>query len=97
MSEKSLKLRPDEPSFLDTYGWILYKMGKYEQARDYIQRALDLSTGSNATLWDHLGDVYYRLGQHDKAKSSWQKAIDQGAEKPEDMERKIKEGLKKDE
>ena len=36
MSRRSLELRPDESTFLDTYGWILYQQGKYESARKYL-------------------------------------------------------------
>ncbi len=92
MSGKTLEMKPDEPSYLDTYGWILYRQGKYEKAREYIQRALDLSPESDATLWDHLGDVYWRLGEQEKARASWKKALERGAEEPEKLERKIKEG-----
>src|SRR5690606_31778335 len=72
MSGKTLEMKPDEPSYLDTYGWILYRQGKYEKAREYIQRALDLSPESDATLWDHRGDVYWRRGEQEKARASRQ-------------------------
>lgn len=81
MSKQSLELRPDEATFLDTYGWILYKEGKYEKAKEYIQQAVDKS-GPNAdgTLLDHLGDVYYKLKNTEKAVEYWRKAKEKGAD-----------------
>ncbi len=75
MSALSLKLRPGEPTFLDTYGWILYKQGKYEEAKKYLQQALDQSKDlKDGTIWEHLGDVEYKLGNTRQALEHWQKA-----------------------
>src|SRR5690606_19447726 len=41
MSKRSLELRPNEATFLDTYGWILYKQGKYTEAKEYIEKAIE--------------------------------------------------------
>jgi Tfp pilus assembly protein PilF len=81
MSKQSLMIRPDEPTFLDTYGWILYKEGKFDKAREYVQKAID-SYGENAdgTLWDHLGDIYFKLNNVPKAVECWKKAKDKGAD-----------------
>ncbi len=43
LAEQSLKCQPDNSLFLDTKGWILFKMGKKEEAADHIQRALSLN------------------------------------------------------
>lgn len=91
MSKKSLEVRKDEPTFMDTYGWILYKQGKYKDAQEYIQKAID-ATGENAdgTLWEHLGDVYYKQGNVDKAVECWTKAKERGTENT-DIDKKIKD------
>lgn len=91
MSKKSLELRKDEPTFLDTYGWILYKQGKYKDAQEYIQKAID-ANGENAdgTLWEHLGDIYYKQGNIDKAVECWTKAKEKGTENA-DIDKKIKD------
>lgn len=67
MSKRSLEIRPNEATFLDTYGWILYKQGKYEKAREYIQKALDANPAADGTLYEHLGDIQYKLSNTDKA------------------------------
>ncbi len=91
MSKKSLEIRKDEATFLDTYGWILYKQGKYKDAQDYIQKAID-ANGENAdgTLWEHLGDIYYKQGNVDKAVECWTKAKEKGTENM-DIDKKIKD------
>ena len=96
MSAKSLMLRPEEASFLDTYGWILYKQGKYQQAEGYILKAIDRTKGSDdASLWGHLGDVEYKLGNKDKALEYWRKAASKGLDS-EDIQQKIKDQQLKD-
>ncbi|OSZ79490.1 hypothetical protein CAP35_14935 [Chitinophagaceae bacterium IBVUCB1] len=91
MSKKSLDIRKDEPSFLDTYGWILYKQGKYDDARTYIQKAIDINgEQADGTLWEHLGDVYYKQGNIDKAVECWTKAKEKGTDNT-DIDKKIKD------
>lgn len=87
MSARSLKLEPGNPSYLDTYGWILYQQGKYSEARKYIEQALAAS-GENGTLLDHLGDVVFKLGETDKAHAYWLRAKAAGVES-EFIDRKI--------
>lgn len=91
MSKKSLDIRKDEPTFLDTYGWILYKQGKNDKALEHIQKAVDLSQGkADGALWEHLGDVHFKLGNTDKAVEYWKKAKTVGSDNP-DIDKKINE------
>lgn len=73
MSKKSLSLDPNNPSNLDTYGWILYQMDQAEEAKKYIEKSLELSP-NNAEVVDHLGDILYRLGEKEAALKNWEKA-----------------------
>jgi pentatricopeptide repeat protein len=89
MSRKSLEIRKDEPTFLDTYGWVLYKQGKNDKALEYIQKAIDISgNAADATLWEHLGDIYFKLGNVDKAVEYWKKSKEKGSENT-DIDKKI--------
>lgn len=91
MSKKSLQIRPAEGTFLDTYGWILYQQGKYEQARKYIQQAIDATRGeADATLWEHMGAIYYKLGDPAKAVEAWKNAKLKGGDNP-NLDRMIAE------
>ena len=89
MSKRSLELRPKTPTFLDTYGWILYKQGKYEKAKEYIEKAIE-GEGDPDVL-EHLGDIYFKLNDVAKANEYWQRAqkIGGGSEL---LEKKIRDG-----
>jgi tetratricopeptide (TPR) repeat protein len=91
MSQRSLKLEPGNASYLDTYGWILYQLGRFAEARTYIEKALALS-GENGTLLEHYGDVLYQLGEKDKAKQYWQRAKDAGGDVSEFIDQKLADG-----
>lgn len=93
MSKKSLDLSPDQATFMDTYGWILYKMGKYKDARKYVQQAIDASgADADATLWEHLGDIDFKLKDVDKAVTHWQKAKQlSGTEDTSKLDKKIRD------
>ena len=74
MSEKSNALNPDEASFQDTYGWILYKLGDYEKALNWLKKS-ELNGGNNsAIINEHIGDVYEKLGQRERALKYWKLA-----------------------
>jgi tetratricopeptide (TPR) repeat protein len=90
MSEEAVKLVPDNDSYLDTYGWIFYQMGKYEDALKYIKKAIDQGSKS-PVITEHLGDVYFKLNQKDQAMLYWQKAVDFG-NASDDLKAKIKRG-----
>lgn len=42
LSAKTIKAEPKNPHFLDTYAWILYKMGRNSDAKHYIEQALQI-------------------------------------------------------
>jgi tetratricopeptide (TPR) repeat protein len=73
MSKKTIDKEPDNSSYLDTYGWILYKLKDYKNAVKYIEKAVQ--KGSNATLLDHLGDIYAAMDQTNKALKAWNEAL----------------------
>ncbi len=75
MSEESLKFEPENPSFLDTYAWICYQSGNYEEALEFIQKALNFG-GKNAELYEHLGDIFEKLSEKRKAMESWTKSLE---------------------
>ena len=91
MSKKSLELQPNSKSFLDTYGWILFQQGKFEDAKKYIEKAIQSNGEEDGTLFEHLGDVYFKLNDLLNAKKYWQLANDKGEENPT-LINKIKSG-----
>lgn len=73
MSSILIKNHPENPTFLDTYAWVLFTRGKYKEAKKIMERAI--STGkATATHFDHYGDILYKLGDTDGAVRQWEKA-----------------------
>lgn len=94
MLEKALEQRPNEAHIIDSYGWALFRLGKYEEAAFQLEKALEISP-SDAAINDHLGDVYWRLNRKQEARFQWQRAL---KFKPESklilaIQRKLKKGL----
>lgn len=87
--EKVIKVMPDNASYQDTYGWVLYKRGKYKDALIWIEKAY--KQGASADVADHLGDVYYQLGETEKALNYWKEARTKGLNN-EIINRKINTG-----
>jgi Flp pilus assembly protein TadD len=73
MSKEAVDKQPTNQSYLDTYGWICFRLEKYEEAEQYVRKAIELGS-SSAVIHEHLGDIYYKLGKEDKAMEFWQKA-----------------------
>jgi len=74
LSKKSNEFVPNNSSYQDTYGWILYQMHKYEDAKIWIGRAIDNGGTKNGTLLEHYGDVLYKLGEKEEALQYWMEA-----------------------
>jgi Tfp pilus assembly protein PilF len=73
MSKKTIEREPDNASYLDTYGWILFRLKDYKKAAVYIEKAIKID--ANATLFDHLGDIYEADGEVVKALKAWNEAL----------------------
>lgn len=78
MAKLANDLAPDRPSFLDTYGWVLYKMGDFEGAKKLIERALEKGGKTSADILEHYGDVLYQLNDVNGAVQYWQQAAQNG-------------------
>lgn len=74
MVKLAISKEPGNSSYLDTIGWIYFKLGDYKKAKENIEAAVKLEVG-NATLLDHLGDVYSKLNDKKKAIEYWKKAL----------------------
>lgn len=67
-------LEPDQSNYQDTYAWILYKQGKFVQAKEWLEKALKNGAESNAVILEHLGDTYAKLQNLVKALEFWNRA-----------------------
>ena len=78
MSKLSNELEPNSHSYEDTYGWILYKLNKYSDAKIWIQKALEHGGNKTAVILEHLGDTLYKLGDVQNAVQNWEEAKKNG-------------------
>ena len=74
MSKKSNELEPNNASFEDTYGWIMYQQGKYKEAKEWIDKSLKSSEKPSGVEIEHYGDVLWQLGEKESAIEYWKKA-----------------------
>ena len=74
LSSETLEDHPEEPSFLDTMGWILCKQGNYAQAKTYLEKALELAPKQPAMLY-HLAWCEAKLGETAAARATLKKAL----------------------
>ncbi len=78
MSTVAVEKDSTNSAYMDTLGWIYYKMKRFAEALRLIQRAVDLrqqSGGNDAVLLEHLGDVFHTQGEKEKAVEAWEKAL----------------------
>ena len=82
MSAKTIKAEPKNATYLDTYAWILYKQGRYTEARLYIDQALAnaADTALRADVLEHAGDIYLAAGQTRQAVEFWRQALKLGGD-----------------
>jgi tetratricopeptide (TPR) repeat protein len=75
MIGKAVELEPNSGAIVDSLGWAHYKLGRYEDAKTYLERAVVL-TPYSATIIDHLGDAYWRVGRKREATYQWIRALE---------------------
>lgn len=74
MSQRAIQLDPDNSAYLDTIGWIFYKLKKYNKAIDYIQKSISLDP-NNIVVLEHLGDAYMKINKIEEAKLYYNKIL----------------------
>ena len=91
LSKRSLVFDPTNAASLDTYGWILFMKGDYEQAKVQIEKSLK-SFENSAEVIEHYGDILFKLGQKEAALIQWKKAGSLGGNSPV-LNKKIDTGI----
>lgn len=94
MSKRTIVAEPNKGIYLDTYAWILYKMGRYDEAVTYINKAVADTGNVSAEEYDHAGDIYYKLNEKEAAVAYWELALMKAKQEEnydtQNLERKIK-------
>lgn len=75
---------PQNPTYLDTYAWVLFKREDYAKAREVMEKVFELYENPeaeelfgpvSAEVYDHAGDIFYMDGDHDQAVKYWKQAL----------------------
>lgn len=73
--DAALVIEPENPSYVDTKGWIYYQMGDYSEAMRWIKKAHKLDKAS-APILEHLGDISAAQGKESQARKYWEQALE---------------------
>jgi len=71
--EKAHRLAPGDPFILDSMGWALYRLGRLDEAEQYLARAF--AERPDPEIAAHWGEVLWAKGQQQKAKDVWQSQL----------------------
>ena len=74
LARKAHELAPAEPSVQDTFGWVLYRQGKYQEAAELLEQSASKSPDKGEIQF-HLGMANYMMGRLDEARAALQKAV----------------------
>jgi len=91
MAKKAVEIEPYNENNLDTYAWVLYKQGKYDEALEWIKKAYDNGGDSSGVVCEHYGDIYYKLDQPEEAMKYWKQAKEK-KDYSKLLDKKIKDG-----
>jgi tetratricopeptide (TPR) repeat protein len=75
MARGAVGMEPENASYLDTIGWIHFRLGRYPEAEEFIGRALSKGE-ENAEVLEHMGDVQFKLERPDLAVEYWRRALE---------------------
>ena len=89
MSKKTIEAEPDNPTYLDTFGWILYLQGKALEAKPFFKHAMLYGGKESAVVMDHYAEVLYALKEYDLALVYWNLALQKNEGDIPDLEQKI--------
>lgn len=74
MSAKTIEKEPKNPTYLDTYAWIFYKMERFAEAKKWMEKTFKYEKNPNGVNYEHYGDILFKLGDTKGALQNWKKA-----------------------
>ncbi len=72
--KQALVLEPNNGAYLDSLGWVYFKLGKYDLAEESLNKAA-VHMGADPTVQEHLGDLYQKTGRLKMAAVHWERAV----------------------
>ena len=73
--ERALELDPENGAYLDSLGWVYFKMGRLDEAVAHLERAAAL-LDTDAVIFDHLGEAYFKRRDPEQARRNWERALE---------------------
>lgn len=94
MIGRAVTLRRNDGFIVDSLGWVLYQVGKYEESVKQLERAVRLQP-QDPVINDHLGDAYWRVGRRLEARFQWRRSLglEPESRSMRDTEAKLENGL----
>ncbi len=74
--KQAVDLDPGNGAYLDSLGWVYFRMGKYDLAEEDLLKASQ-KINTDPTVHDHLGDLYQKTGRLKQAATNWERALNE--------------------
>mgnify|MGYP003969139785 FL=1 len=71
--KRAMQIKPEDPAFIDSFGWVNYRMGNYDEAIRLLKKAL--SQVEDGEIAAHLGEVLWVTGKQNEALGIWNRAL----------------------
>ena len=78
--QRAIQIMPDDPAIIDSFGWVNYRLGNYEEAIRLLRKAL--SQMHDGEIAAHLGEVLWVVGQQKEAMGVWKRALEKSPDDP---------------
>ncbi len=78
MAKQAMELNSKNATYQATYGWVLYKLKDYNEAKKWLDKALETSNGNDPGILEHYGDLLFQLNDQEGAVRYWIKAQEKG-------------------
>ncbi|MFP5257906.1 MAG: tetratricopeptide repeat protein, partial [Acidobacteriota bacterium] len=88
MIQKALEKEPDNPFFLDSLAWTLYKLKRLDEALAAIEKAVGHKV-KDAIIWEHYGDIAAAAGHKARAQKAYRSALELGSDNPAAVKKKL--------
>jgi tetratricopeptide (TPR) repeat protein len=89
MLHRAVALEPENGAYVDSLGWVYFRLGEFQEARLHMEWAVRL-VPDDPTIFEHLGDIYVRLEEREQARKSYRQALDLGADEAEELRNKLR-------
>ncbi|MEM6488979.1 MAG: tetratricopeptide repeat protein [Pseudomonadota bacterium] len=74
MIEKAVEQRPEDGYIVDSLGWVLWRVGEFQEAVKHLERAVELRP-VDPVINDHFGDALWMVGRRTEARFQWKRAL----------------------